>query len=268
MLKDRYNRQINYLRVSVTDKCNLRCNYCMPEEGLKLKKHEDILSLEELFDVVQYAVSIGFSKIRLTGGEPLVRKNIVFLVESIGQLPGLKDFGLTTNGILLPEFAPQLKKAGLNRVNISLDSLDKAKYKQITRGGDLDMVLAGIKAAQKEGLSPLKLNVVNIPGFNDNEKENFLRFGKENGLEVRFIHQMDLKEGQRNGVEGDTTVGQCTCCNRLRLTCDGNLKPCLFSADNINIRELGVEKAFKQALETKPEYGVKNEAEHMYQIGG
>jgi len=240
----------------------------MPANGVTLKRHEDILRLEEIVDIVTYAVSIGFNKIRLTGGEPLLRKNIVFLVEQIAQLSGVTDFGMTTNGLLLPKYAHPLKQSGLQRVNISLDSLEKDRYQTITRGGALSQALLGIKAAQDAGLTPIKLNVVLVPGVNDDEKEHFLHFGQENDLDVRFIHKMDLHHGQRNGVEGNTDVGQCNYCNRLRLTCDGYLKSCLFSAAKINTREGGLERAFQMALQTKPEYGIKNEEEMMYQIGG
>ena len=240
----------------------------MPEAGFPLKRHEDILSLEELFQVAAYAVSIGFSKIRLTGGEPLGRKNIEYLVSLIGKLDGLKDFGMTTNGWLLPTYAASLKEAGLHRINLSLDSLDPEKYRYITRGGELAHALAGLDAAQVAGLTPVKINVVLIPGWNDGEKDTFLTFGETHGVDVRFIPQMDLHTGQRQGVEGNTTVGQCALCNRLRLTCDGWLKPCLFSEYQVNIRDAGIAQAFDQALHNKPEYGSRNEKENMYQIGG
>ncbi|MBU0482819.1 MAG: radical SAM protein, partial [Proteobacteria bacterium] len=134
MLIDSFGRQINYLRVSVTDKCNLRCQYCMPAEGIKLKQHADILRLEEILEIVKYAADLGISKVRLTGGEPLVRKNIEFLIENLAQIPAIKDLAMTTNGVLLADRAFNLKKLGLQRVNISLDSLDPKKYQQITRG--------------------------------------------------------------------------------------------------------------------------------------
>jgi len=240
----------------------------MPPEGVLLKTHEDILRLEEIIEIAKYALSIGFTKIRLTGGEPLVRKNIIYLVEQIAKLPGLQDFGITTNGQLLKDYASDLKQVGLQRINISLDSLDPEKYQEITCGGDIAKVFQGIQASHKAGLQPVKLNVVLIPGFNDNERAAFLNFGKAHNIKVRFIHKMNLHSGQRNGVDGDTTVGQCQYCNRLRLTCDGALKSCLFSAEKINIRETGIEQAFAKALQTKPKYGIKNEAELMYQIGG
>jgi cyclic pyranopterin phosphate synthase len=268
MLFDSFNRRINYLRISVTDKCNLRCQYCRPASGVPLKRHEDILSLEEIFEVAEYAVGHGIEKIRLTGGEPLVRKNVEHLVERIGKISGLKDFGMTTNGTLLPDYAFKLKKCGLHRVNISLDSLDPERYKEITRGGNLNQALEGIRAAKLAGLMPIKLNVVILPGINEDERDAFLKYGGNNDLEVRFIRKMDLKTGERYGIENNTTVGQCYLCDRLRLTCVGDLKPCLFSEYSVNIRRTGLKEAFNIALRNKPECGIKNERELMYQIGG
>ncbi|MFA4875262.1 MAG: radical SAM protein, partial [bacterium] len=247
---------------------NLRCTYCRPAEGVTLVKHQDILSLEEMYEVAAYAVGMGVNKIRLTGGEPLVKKNIEFLVEMIGRLPGVKDFGMTTNGALLPAYAQKLKSCGLHRVNISLDSLDHDRYREITRGGELACALDGIKAAKAAGLTPIKLNVVIIPDLNEDERESFLKFGERNEIEVRFIRRMDLRSGERYGIESDTTVGRCDACNRLRLTCTGELMPCLFSEYSINIRELGIERAFELALRNKPEFGGTNQRDLMHEIGG
>jgi cyclic pyranopterin phosphate synthase len=268
MLKDAFQRRINYLRISVTDKCNLRCTYCRPAEGVELMGHKDILSLEEMYEVASYAVGFGIEKIRLTGGEPLVKKNIEFLVDRIGALEGLRDFGMTTNGTMLKERAKELKASGLHRVNISLDTLKEERYREITRGGDLMDALEGIRAAKDAGLTPIKINAVIIPGVNEDERESFLEFGDENDIEVRFIRRMDLGRGERYGIESDTTVGQCDLCNRLRLTCTGDLKPCLFSEYNANVREHGIERAFELALQNKPESGGTNQKEFMHQIGG
>ncbi len=268
MLFDAFQRKITYLRISVTDKCNLRCTYCRPAEGVRLVRHEDILSLEEIYEAAMYAVGMGVDKIRLTGGEPLVRKNIEFLVEMIGRLRGVRDFGMTTNGILLPAFADKLKSCGLKRVNISLDSLKNDRYKEITRGGELGLALDGIEAAKAAGLTPVKLNCVVIPGVNEDEREDFLEFGERKKIEVRFIRRMDLASGERYGIESDTTVGQCQLCNRLRLTSTGELKPCLFSEYNVNIRQLGIERAFELALRNKPEFGRTNGRDLMHEIGG
>jgi cyclic pyranopterin phosphate synthase len=268
MLKDAFQRSINYLRISVTDKCNLRCTYCRPADGVRLIRHEDVLSLEEIYEVAAYAVGLGIDKIRLTGGEPLVRKNIEFLVERIGKLPGVKDFGMTTNGTLLPASAAKLKECGLHRVNISLDTLNEERYREITRGGELESALEGIRAAKRAGLTPIKINTVIIPGVNEDERESFLEFGRKNEIDVRFIRRMDLGRGERYGIESATTVGQCDLCNRLRLTCTGDLKPCLFSEYNANVRKLGIENAFELALQNKPEFGGTNRKEFMHQIGG
>ncbi len=157
---DSYNRRINYLRISVTDRCNLRCTYCMPAEGIVLMKHSDILSFEEIMQVVDAALMLGVDKIRLTGGEPLVRKGIVKLIEMIASRPGIQDLGMTTNGQLLEQFAQPLKDAGLHRINVSLDTLNPDKYRQITRGGEIDNVLKGIDSAVKSGLSPVKIKCV------------------------------------------------------------------------------------------------------------
>jgi len=268
MLKDAFHRTINYLRISVTDRCNLRCTYCRPAEGVELIGHKDILSLEEMYEVAAYAVGLGIEKIRLTGGEPLLKKNIEFLVERIGALEGLKDFGMTTNGTMLKGRARGLKASGLHRVNISLDTLNDERYREITRGGNLSDALEGIEAAKDAGLTPIKINSVLMPGVNEDERESFIEFGRKNEIEVRFIRRMDLVSGERYGIESDTTVGQCDLCNRLRLTCTGDIKPCLFSEYNANVRELGIERAFDLALMNKPECGGTNSRELMHQIGG
>ncbi|HFB61706.1 MAG TPA: radical SAM protein, partial [Bacteroidetes bacterium] len=157
---DRYNRKINYLRISVTDRCNLRCTYCMPASGIKLIPHDEIISFEEIREIVRQGVRDGISKVRLTGGEPLVRKGIVELVHMIASIPGVKDLAMTTNGILLEQFARPLAEAGLTRVNISLDTLSEKRYAEITRGGDIHKVFRGIEAARAAGLSPIKINCV------------------------------------------------------------------------------------------------------------
>jgi len=179
---DKYNRQIDYLRISVTDRCNLRCTYCMPEQGVAPKSHHDILSYEKILEVVKEAISLGIRKIRLTGGEPLVRKGILFLVEQLKKLPGLEELTLTTNGVLLDKMAQPLKKAGLDRVNISLDTLDPGKYKKLTRIGDIKNVLKGIDAVIEAGFKNTKINMVLIPGFNDNEVVAMQAFCREKGF--------------------------------------------------------------------------------------
>ena len=264
---DKYNRKINYLRISVTDRCNLRCVYCMPEQGVELMKHEEILSFDEIVHVAKVAVNMGVDKIRITGGEPLVRRGIVKLVERIAKIDGLKDLGMTTNGIVLDEFAQPLADAGLHRVNISLDTLNPEKYKQITRLGDINNVFRGIEAAKKAGLLPIKINCVIKKSHNEPDAQDVAKFCKENDLQIRFIHEMNLVTGEFSVVEGGTG-GDCKICNRIRLTANGLIKPCLFSDISYSIRELGAEQAIKSAVENKPENGTANHTGEFYNIGG
>ncbi len=264
---DKYNRSINYLRISVTDRCNLRCTYCMPESGITLLNHEDILSFEEIIEVVKEAVTLGISKIRITGGEPLVRKGIVDLVRMISGIPEITDFGLTTNGILLHEFAEPLANAGLHRINISLDTINPVKFREITRIGNLSMVFAGIEAAKKAGLNPIKINCVVKNSSLEQDAQDVKQYCIRNGLEVRFIHEMDLESGCFTVVEGGTG-GDCKSCNRLRLTADGMLKPCLFNNIGYDIRKIGIREAFLKAIDTKPERGSINGINRFHNIGG
>ena len=263
---DRFNRPINYLRISVTDRCNLRCTYCMPEEGIRLLDHSDILSFEEISDFTRVAVSNGITKVRLTGGEPLVRKDIVELVLMLADIEGLEDLSMTTNGILLTKFAPDLKKAGLNRINISLDTVNPENYCQITRNGNLEQVLEGIEAARIAGLEPIKVNCV-LLGQPDEETRHLKQFCDERGLKLRFIHQMNLKTGEFSTVEGGEG-GNCSKCNRVRLLANGDIKPCLFSDLAYNIRKLGHQEALNVALGNKPKNGTYNKSGEFYNIGG
>lgn len=264
---DRYNRHIHYLRISVTDRCNLRCRYCMPKEGIQLLKHEDILSFEEIVGVVKAAVNMGIDKIRLTGGEPLVRKGIVDLVAMIASVRGISDLSLTTNGILLKEFAIPLKKAGLQRVNVSLDTLDPVKYRYITRGGDIHWVLEGINAACAAGLNPVKINCVVGKSADEEDAGVVKAFAAEKNIQVRFIRQMDLETGDFSIVEGGEG-GNCRICNRLRLMANGMVKPCLFNEMGFSVRLLGAEQALISALNSKPEQGCYNTTGRFFNIGG
>jgi cyclic pyranopterin phosphate synthase len=263
---DRFNRQINYLRISVTDRCNLRCSYCMPEEGIRLLDHSDILSFEEIADFTRTAVANGITKVRLTGGEPLVRKNIVELVSMLSAIDGLEDLSMTTNGILLSEHAVDLKKAGLNRINISLDTVNPEQYCQITRNGDLAKVLEGIDAARSAGLEPIKINCV-LLGEPDDDSRKLKQFCEDRGLSLRFIHQMNLKTGEFSTVEGGEG-GNCKKCNRVRLLANGDIKPCLFSDLAYNIRKLGHQEALNLAIGNKPRSGTYNQSGEFYNIGG
>lgn len=264
---DRYNRHISYLRISVTDRCNFRCVYCMPAEGVPLKNHEDILSFSEIVDVVRFGAKQGIQKIRITGGEPLVRKDLSKLIRMISEIEGIEDIGLTTNGVLLPRYAKELKAAGLSRVNISLDTLNPEKFKKITRLGNLEDVLKGIDAALEANLNPVKINFVRIPGENEEDEKAVKAFCVEKNLKLRFIRQMNLKTGEFYPVKGGSG-GICSICNRLRLTADGHLVPCLHSELRVNIRELGVEKAYIKAIELKPEKGLGTESHEFSNIGG
>jgi len=264
---DKFNRELNYLRISVTDRCNLRCTYCMPEEGIKLFRHEDILSYSEIAGFTKVAVSKGVTKVRITGGEPLVRKGIEALVRMISDITRIEDLSMTTNGTLLKQYATELKSAGLHRVNISLDTVDPVKFREVTRNGNLSDVFEGIDAAKKAGLLPVKINCVIKDSREEEEAKAVAGYCKENSLEIRYIKQMDLVRGHFSVVEGGTG-GDCALCNRLRLTSNGKLKPCLFSDLEVDIRKLGFEKAIKLAAELKPECGSKNKTGAFYNIGG
>lgn len=210
-MKDSFGREINYLRISLTDRCNLRCQYCMPEQGIADKfQHDQILPLEDIYQIVRVFVKLGVHKIRLTGGEPLVRKGIVEVIEMIKKLDGVKDLAMTTNGVLLKEMAPALKNAGLDRVNISLDTLNPQKYQEITRGGNLSDVLAGIAEARKVGLTPIKINTVLIGGFNDDEILDLVDLTNRENIDVRFIELMPIGQAadwaERNFISNETVL--------------------------------------------------------------
>jgi cyclic pyranopterin phosphate synthase len=296
-VKDTFEREITYLRISLTDLCNLRCVYCMPPEGVRKQAHDQILSLEEIGEIARAAVELGVKKIRLTGGEPLVRRGVLSLCRELRRIPRLQELTLTTNGLLLPGMAAELKAAGVDRVNVSLDTLDPEKYRRITRGGCLEDALAGIQAARDAGLTPLKLNCVLIGGFNDDEIPALAALTERAPVEVRFIELMPIGDtagfgpdaylpceavlerlprlepaaGERTGVAerfrlpgAAGTVGlirplsRCFCaqCDRIRLTADGYLKPCLHSREEISVRGLhgpDLRRRLEQAIRHKPE---------------
>lgn len=264
---DNYNRNINYLRISITDRCNLRCVYCMPEEGIGLIDHVDILSFEEITLFTQTAVEMGISKVRITGGEPLVRKGAASLVKMLSNINGITDLAMTTNGVLLVKYAQDLKDAGLHRINISLDTMNHEKYKELTRGGNLDDVLNGIEAAKKAGLNPIKINCVVKKSIEEPDALEVKKFCIENGLIPRFINEMDIEKGEFGVVHGGSG-GDCANCNRLRLTSDGYLKPCLFNDIAVNIRKKGYREALEIAISQKPECGLTSSSHKFYNIGG
>ncbi len=263
---DRFNRRINYLRISVTDRCNQRCFYCMPEEGVNFIKHEDILSYEEITEITKELVELGIDKVRLTGGEPLARRGIISLVSMLANIKGIQDFSMTTNGVLLTKYAEDLKKNGLGRLNVSLDSVDPIKYKMITNSDTLSEVLAGLQVAVKAGFDNIKLNCVIKESSEEKDAKEVAEYAARNGFEIRFIRMMDIAEGKFWPVEGGEG-GNCSCCNRLRLSSDGRLFPCLFSDSSFSIKKLGVKEAFTQALSYKPESGEKAENK-FYTLGG
>jgi cyclic pyranopterin phosphate synthase len=239
----------------------------MPERGVHLLKHESILSFEEIASFTIIAAAKGIDKVRITGGEPLIRKNIVYLVELLANIPGINDLSLTTNGILLSEFAKPLKDAGLRRVNISLDTVDPEKYKEITRGGDLNRVMQGIDAAEKTGLLPIKINCVVKESSGEPDAILVKAFCESRKFNVRFIHQMNLETGEYSVVEGGTG-GDCKVCNKLRLSSDGRLRPCLFNDLSFDVRKLGAEKALRMAIEAKPECGTRSFQNKFNLVGG
>lgn len=305
-MEDRFGRRIEYLRVSVTDRCNLRCLYCMPPAGVAAKPREEILRLEEVLKVAQIALQLGITRFRLTGGEPLLRKGVISLIRSLALLPGVEDLAVTTNGTLLSGLGRQLLDAGVKRLNISLDTLDPDKYRRITRGGDFQQVWGGINEALKLGFHPVKINTVALRDYNGGEWVDFARLTLEYPLHVRFIELMpvgtswELAGGSfvscgevkrvieqalgelrsvaelqgcgpaeyyaLPGAKG--TIGFihamsnhfCATCNRLRLTADGKIRPCLHDQHEVDIRsairsgagDQELKELFHRALALKP----------------
>ena len=337
-MKDIHGRTIDYLRISLTDRCNFRCIYCMPEEGVCQLSHDDILRIEEIARVVRVAAGLGVRSVRLTGGEPLVRKGVADLVREIARTPGIENVSMTTNGVLLPKMADELKRAGLSRVNISLDTLDPVQFRQITRRGELRQTLDGIEAALAAGFDPVKVNAVVVRSL-DQDYLAFARMSVDRPLHVRFIEYMPVGESsggcgcgwgpedvvpseelfeaineraRAEGMDGLVPAGDdrplgwgparyfefpgaqgtvgfisplsrhfCGECNRVRLTADGKLRPCLFSDDEYDVRaalrgQVGadvdgaVRAVFAAVLGAKPdEHHDKVGTERgMSQIGG
>lgn len=282
-LVDNFGRKITYLRVSITDRCNYRCIYCQPEEQFKFISHQEILRYEEIVEIIEVAVKLGVTKIRITGGEPLARKGVIGFINKLREIKELEDISLTTNGFFLSKYAEALKDAGLNRVNISLDSLREEKYKRITRGGSLEKVLKGIDSAVKAGLLPIKINTVLMRGINHDEVEDFVKLAMQRPLNIRFIEFMpsqekiktdfrdnfisvlEIKEdlakkyllrsininsgngpakyyqiiGGQGNIGFITALSQhfCQNCNRIRLTSEGKLRPCLFSNQEVDLKQ-------------------------------
>jgi len=327
MLNDRFGRRMSYLRISVTDRCNLQCNYCRPGRDVFCPiAHEAVLSFEEITRVVRVAASLGMDKVRLTGGEPLVRRDLPDLVRMLKEIPAIRDLALSTNAMLLERHAKALADAGLKRLNISLDTLRPERFRRITGGGKLETALNGIRAAMHHGFSPVKVNVVVMRGINDDEIADLIDFGAGRGIQMRFIEFMPMCDGSNWSeshmpvsemlampevrarladvpAEGDghaaaryiPLVGGkgeagfispmsnrfCDGCNRLRLTADGKIRPCLPADQEVDVREAlrtgGTDEEiaglFRGAVLMKPEIGVynfekKGRARSMVQIGG
>lgn len=313
-MKDRFGRNITYLRISVTDLCNLRCKYCMPESGVESLCHSDILSIEEIVEIVKVASKNGIKKIRLTGGEPLVRRGFINLCKQISEINEIEDIAITTNGVYLKEMADELFENKVRRINFSLDTLIKEKYNDITRRNDFDKTMESLFYAIKKGFK-VKINVVLIGGFNDDEIQDFVNLANDYDLEVRFIELMQIGEtanwskdkfvsnkivlekvpklefdrvsgvakiykikGQKGriGLISPISCSFCEDCNRIRLTSDGKLKPCLHSKDEINLKGLSgeeLEEVFKRGIFEKPEKhhledGKSESARDMNKIGG
>ena len=315
---DRLGRDITYLRISVTDKCNLRCRYCMPAEGVCKRSHFDMLSEDEVVMAVQAAAELGIRKVRITGGEPLVKKNIVSICRRTAAVPGIEEVCLTTNGILLPQLGKELKAAGVKRINLSLDTLDPEKYAYITRIGRLEAFRAGLEAALAAGFEKVKINAVLIGGFNDDEIEALANLTREYPVDMRFIELMPILDSDEFGeaayvpcsrvleklpeavpVEADGGVAKlyrlpgawgnvglispvsahfCGSCNRIRLTADGKLKPCLHDCVEYSLKGLdyeGMKATLEQAIWNKPAWHGDLDALHrsnagrnMNEIGG
>lgn len=239
----------------------------MPAEGVPSLSHDDIMSYEEIVEFVRTAVDFGIDKVRVTGGEPLVRLGLVDLISRLAAIDGITDLAMTTNGTLLPRFARPLREAGLMRVNISLDTIDRQRFERITRKDCLDDALAGIEAAIEAGFDPIKINCVVEHSSREPDARAVAQFAERFGLMIRFIPRMELSTGRFGQVEGGEG-GNCERCDRLRLTADGWLLPCLFSTSRINVRQLGYGEAILQAVETKPERGVVAITNQMNEIGG
>jgi cyclic pyranopterin phosphate synthase len=269
LLLDRFNRRIDYLRISVTDRCNYRCVYCMPEAPFERKSHSDILSYEQIASVAKVASRMGIRKIRLTGGEPLVRKDIEHLVAKLTAIDGIEEVCMTTNGSLLADMATKLKESGLGRVNISIDSLDADRYHRITGGGDLRQALAGVDAAKKAELTPIKINMVILDDTTEEKIEKMQAFCDSQGLQLQKIMQFSLYDRTDLSSRFKTQrPPKCSSCNRLRLTADGFLKPCLFSDNEVRVNFGNIADSILKAVAKKPENGSSCRTRFMSQIGG
>ena len=267
-MSDNYRRKIDYLRISVTDRCNYRCKYCMPHD-IELKPHDSMLRYEEIVEIARVAVEMGVRKIRLTGGEPLIRKGVENLVGMLRAIENLEELCLTTNGVKLTDLAPALKANGLDRVNISIDSLDPEAYRHFTGGGNLQDVLNGVDAALKNDLGPVKINMVIHPETEIAEIEEMQQFCDNKGLNLQKIQQFDLNaRSHGTGHIEAHRPPKCDSCNRLRLTADGFLMPCLFSENEVKVDLENIKESIIEAVTAKPRIGTECTTRTMNQIGG
>ncbi len=265
-MRDSYGREISYLRVSVTDRCNLRCVYCMPAEGVPLLPREEVLSFEQIASVASAAARLGFRKLRLTGGEPLVRSGLPELVGILARVQGIERLAMTTNGTLLAPVAAELAARGLDSVNVSLDTLDAARYAAVTRGGRLADALEGIDSARHAGM-PVKLNVVALEDSTDADFDELRRYAKYIGAEIQFIARYRLSEEKRDGGDYDRPP-RCEQCNRLRLLADGTLRPCLHGNVAVKVDFGDLEGSIATAVAQKPKRGGICTGLEVGQIGG
>jgi GTP 3',8-cyclase len=263
---DKFNREINYLRISLTEKCNLRCIYCMPEEGIPLKAHKEILRYEQIEQIVKEAAKLGINKVRLTGGEPLIKKDIEILIEKLAAIPEIKELSLTTNGVLLAQNAKKIKRAGLTGLNISLDTLQPEKFKSITRGGNLADVLQGINQAIKEGFK-IKVNMVVLKDINEDEINDVRKFCLNKGIQLQLINHFNLSSNKNDDYFFDRPP-KCKNCNRIRLLSDGVLKPCLHSEAEYKINFANVRESLEKTILSKPQRGSSCTSRKMFEIGG
>ena len=280
-MRDAQGRRIDYLRLSVTDRCNCRCAYCMPADGVPMLSHDDVCSFEELARITEACCELGVTKVRLTGGEPLARRGLLGLVRMLREVPGVRELAMTTNATLLAPVASELRAAGLDRINVSLDSLRPERYAAITRGARLDDALAGLRAAHDAGFTGTKVNCVLMGGVNDDEVADIAGLAREKPVDVRFIELMPIGEAagwpRARFVDASAVLGAvpelapvatdgvaelfsapgwagrvglirpmshrfCAGCTRIRVTADGRLKPCLHSADEVSLRGLAGEE--------------------------
>jgi cyclic pyranopterin phosphate synthase len=263
---DRFDRDITYLRISVTDKCNLRCRYCMPAEGVTERQHSDFLSLEQITEAAGAAVRLGVRKIRLTGGEPLVKRGIVDLVRMLRGIEGLAHLAMTTNGTLLARQARELKEAGLDSLNVSLDTLDPERYRELTRGGDIDRAIEGLRAGLAEGF-PVKVNMVVLEDTSEGEIARMRGFCQVEGARLQLINHYELAAGKKDDYRFDRPPS-CASCNRIRLMADGMLKPCLHSDAEVPLDFSRLEESLREAVQAKPARGGVCTQRAMPQIGG